>query len=101
MASAGEPSGKVRALAEETGEQSVKMGANDLEKEGGSPGTHRPLIELTENVLGRLIGEAFGELFVNSPESSQSLSLGRGLEGQFHPSHHLSPFCFRPDMERT
>ena len=62
MVAAGEPGGEVGAFAEEAGAQPVKMGATDLEEEGGLPGIHRPLIELTEDVLEKLVGEAFGEL---------------------------------------
>jgi len=62
MVAAGEPGGEVGAFAEEAGAQPVKMGATDLEEEGGLPGIHRPLIELTEDVLEKLVSEAFGEL---------------------------------------
>ena len=62
MVAAGELGGEVGAFAEEAGAQPVKMGATDLEEEGGLPGIHRSLVELTEDVLEKLVGEAFGEL---------------------------------------
>jgi hypothetical protein len=62
MVAAGEPGGEAGVFAQEAGAQPVKMGATDLEEEGGLPGIHRPLIELTEDVLEKLVGEAFGEL---------------------------------------
>ena len=62
MIAAGELGGEVGAFAQEAGAQPVKMGATDLEEEGGLPGIHRSLVELTEDVLEKLVGEAFGEL---------------------------------------
>ena len=47
---------------EETGAQSVKMGATDLEEVGGITGINRSLIELTEDLLEKQVGEAFGKL---------------------------------------
>ena len=47
---------------EETGAQPVKMGATDLEVVGGITRSNRSFIELTEDLLEKQVGEAFGEL---------------------------------------
>ena len=47
------------AFAEEAGTQPVKVGAADLELEGGIGDVDQPLIELLE----KQVGEAFGDLF--------------------------------------
>ena len=51
------------AFAEEAGTQPVKVGAADLELEGGIGDVDQPLIELLENLLEKQVGEAFGDLF--------------------------------------
>ena len=62
MIAAGELGGEVGAFAEETGAQSVKLGAADLELEGGIRAVDQPLIELLKDLLEKQVGEAFGEL---------------------------------------
>ena len=51
------------AFCEETGAEAVKVGATDLELEGGIRAVDQPLIELLEDLLQKQVGEAFGELF--------------------------------------
>ena len=62
VVAAGECGGEGGVFLEETSAQPVKMGATDLEVVGGLPGIHRSRIELTEDVLEKQVGEAFGEL---------------------------------------
>ena len=62
MIAAGECGDEGGVFLEETSAQPVKMGATDLEVVGGLPGIHRSRIELTEDVLEKQVGEAFGEL---------------------------------------
>ena len=62
MIAAGECGDEGGVFLEEAGAQPVKMGATDLEEEGGLPGINRSRIELTEDLLEKLVGEAFGEL---------------------------------------
>jgi len=62
MIAAGELGGEVGAFPEEAGAQSVKLGATDLELEGGIRAVDQPLIELLKDLLEKQVGEAFGEL---------------------------------------
>ena len=50
------------AFSEEAGAEPVKVGAADLELEGGISDVDQPLIELLKDFLEKQIGEAFGEL---------------------------------------
>jgi hypothetical protein len=52
----------VGSFFEETGAEPVKVGAADLELEGGISDVDQPLIELLKDFLEKQIGEAFGEL---------------------------------------
>ena len=51
------------AFAKEAGAEPVKVGATDLELEGGIRDVDQPLIELLEDLLEKQVGEAFCELF--------------------------------------
>lgn len=62
MVAAGECGAEGGVLLEEPGAQPVKMGATDLEVVGGIFGINRSRIELTEDLLEKQVGEAFGEL---------------------------------------
>ena len=59
---AGELGGEVGAFSEEAGAKPVKVGAADLELEGGLSEVDPPLIELLEDLLEKQVGEAFGDL---------------------------------------
>lgn len=50
------------AFSEEAGAEPVKMGAADLELEGGVSDVNQPLIELLKDLLEKQVGDAFGEL---------------------------------------
>lgn len=62
MVAAGELGGEVGAFFEETGAEAVKVGATDLELEGGIRDVDQPLVELLEDLPQKQIGEAIGEL---------------------------------------
>jgi hypothetical protein len=62
MVAAGEPGGQAGAFCEEAGAEAVKVGATDLEMEGGLGAVDQPLVELLEDLLEKRVGEAFGEL---------------------------------------
>ena len=50
------------AFSEEAGAEPVKVGAADLELEGGVSDVDQSLIELIKDLLEEQVGEAFGEL---------------------------------------
>ena len=50
------------AFSEETGAESVKVGAADLELEGGISDVDQPIIKLLEDLLEKQVGEAFRDL---------------------------------------
>ena len=50
------------AFSEEAGAEPVKVGAADLELEGGISDVDQPLIKLLKDLLEKQVGEAFGEL---------------------------------------
>ena len=50
------------AFSEEAGAKPVKVGAADLELEGGISDVDQPLIELLKDFLEEQVGEAFGQL---------------------------------------
>ena len=50
------------AFAEEAGAQPVKVGAADLELEGGLRDVDQPRMELLEDLLEKQVGEAFCDL---------------------------------------
>src|SRR5579862_9576026 len=62
MVAAGELGGEVGAFSEEAGAEPVKLGAADLELEGGISDVDQPLVELLEDLLEKQVGEAFGDL---------------------------------------
>ena len=62
MVAAGELGDELRAVPEEAGAESVKLGASDLELEGRLSEVDQPLIELLEDLLEKQMGETFGEL---------------------------------------
>ena len=62
MVAAGEFGGEVGAFSEEAGAEPVKVGAADLELEGGISDVDQPLIELLEDLLEKQVGEACGDL---------------------------------------
>ena len=62
MVAAGELGGEVGAFSEEAGAEPVKVGAADLELEGGISDVDQPLIELLEDLLEKQVGEACGDL---------------------------------------
>lgn len=62
MVAARELGGEVGALTEEAGAEPVKVGATDLELDGGVCAVDHPVIELLEDLLEKQVGEAFGEL---------------------------------------
>ena len=51
------------AFSEEAGAEPVKVGAADLQLEGGIGDVDQPFIELLEDLLEEQVGEAFGDLF--------------------------------------
>jgi hypothetical protein len=74
----------VGAFFEEAGAESVKVGAADLELEGGVSDVDQPLIELLEDLLEKQVGEAFGELlFLIAPSQTNHCPL---VEGFSRPS---------------
>ena len=62
MVAARELGGEVGAFSEEAGAEPVKVGAADLELEGGISDVDQPLIELMEDLLEKQVGEAFCDL---------------------------------------
>ena len=62
MVAAGELGGQVGAFSEEACAEPVKVGAADLELEGGISDVDQPLIELLENLLEKQVSEAFCDL---------------------------------------
>ena len=64
MVAARELGGEVGAFSEEAGAEPVKVGAADLELEGGIGDVDQPLIELLEDLLEKQVGEAFGDLLL-------------------------------------
>ena len=64
MVAARELGGEVGAFLEKAGAKPVKVGAADLELEGGVRDVDQPRIELLENVLEKQVGEAFGDLLL-------------------------------------
>ena len=62
MVAAGELGGEVGAFSEEAGAEPVKVGAADLELEGGLREVDLPLIELLQDLLEKQVGEAFCDL---------------------------------------
>ena len=63
MVAAGEFGGELGAISQESGAQPVKVGAADLQLEGGIGDVDQPFIELLEDLLEEQVGEAFGDLF--------------------------------------
>ena len=53
---------EVGAFSEEAGAEPVKVGAADLEVEGGISQVDEPLVELLEDLLEKQVGEAFSDL---------------------------------------
>jgi hypothetical protein len=62
MVATGELGGEVGAFSEEAGAEPVKVGAADLELEGGISDVDLPRIELLKDLLEKQIGEAFCDL---------------------------------------
>jgi hypothetical protein len=62
MIATGELGGEVGAFSEEAGAEPVKVGAADLELEGGFCEVDLPRIELLEDLLEEQVGEAFRDL---------------------------------------
>jgi hypothetical protein len=62
MVAARELGGEVGAFPQKAGAKPVKVGAADLELEGGISDVDQPLIELLEDLLEKQVGEAFGDL---------------------------------------
>ena len=62
MIATGELGGKVEAFPEEAGAEAIKMGAADLEWEGGVRDVDQPIIELLEDLLEKQVGNAPGDL---------------------------------------
>lgn len=62
MVAARELGGEVGAFPEKAGAKPVKVGAADLELEGGFSAVDQPRIELLEDLLEKQVGEAFGDL---------------------------------------
>ena len=54
--------GEVGAFPEKAAAKPVKVGATDLELEGGISDVDQPLIELLEDLLEKQVGEALGDL---------------------------------------
>lgn len=73
----------MRAFSEEASAKPVKVGAADLELERGLREVDKPRIELLEDLLEKQVGEAFGDLLFLIAQSSEPLSLGRGLSSAF------------------
>ena len=63
MVAAGELGGEAGTFFEEAGAEPVKVGAADLQLEGGIGDVDQPFIELLEDLLEEQVGEAFGDLF--------------------------------------
>ena len=119
MVAARELGGELRAFLEEAGAEPVKVGAADLEMVAGLSRVNFTLVELTEYLLEKQVGEAFADLLflIASSQSNRCPlvegfrrpSLRSGLlnpstKGQFPKLNHLSPFelapvsfCSRPD----
>ena len=120
MVAARELGGELRAFLEEAGAEPVKVGAADLEMVAGLSRVNFTLVELTEYLLEKQVGEAFADLLflIASSQSNRCPlvegfrrpSLRSGLlnpstKGQFPKLNHLSPFelapvsfCSRPDI---
>ena len=62
MVAARELGGEVGAFSEKAGAKPVKVGAADLQLEGGISDVDQPLIELLEDLLEKQVGDAFGDL---------------------------------------
>ena len=62
MVAAGELGEELRAILEEAGAETVKLGASDLELEGRLREVDPALIELLQDLLEKQVGETFGEL---------------------------------------
>src|ERR1017187_1157356 len=62
MITARELGGELGAFPEEAGAQPVKVRVADLEVVGGLSRVNQPFIELTEDLLEKQVGEAFGDL---------------------------------------
>ena len=122
MVAARELGGELRAFLEEAGAEPVKVGAADLEMVAGLSRVNFTLVELTEYLLEKQVGEAFADLLflIASSQSNRCPlvegfrrpSLRSGLlnpstKGQFPKLNHLSPFelapvsfCSRPDRKK-
>jgi len=107
MIAAREFGGELGAFSEEAGAESVKVGATNLEVEGGIRDVDQPIIELLEDLLKKKVGEAFGDLFfLIAPSQTNRCPLVEGFrrpslrsgllkpstKGQFH--RHTSPVPF-------
>ena len=119
MVAAGKLGGELRAFLEEAGAEPVKMGAADLEVVDGISSVNVTLVELSEYLLEKQLGEAFCDLLFliatsqskRSPlvEGFRRPSLRSGLlnpstKGELSQPNHQSPFelapvsfCSRPD----
>ena len=62
MVAARELGGEVGTFSEEAGAEPVKVGATDLEMEGGLGNVDQPVIELLQDLLEKQIGEALCDL---------------------------------------
>ena len=62
MVAAGELGDELRAIPEEAGAETVKLGASDLELAGRLREVDQPLIELLQDLVEKQVGETFGEL---------------------------------------
>jgi hypothetical protein len=62
MVAARELGGELRAFLEEAGAEPVKVGATDLEMVAGLSRVNFTLVELTEYLLEKQVGEAFADL---------------------------------------
>ncbi len=77
---------------EETGAKPVKVGAADLKLKGGIRNVDQPLIELTEDLLEKQVGEAFGELFfLIAPSQTNGCPLVEGFRRPSLRSGLLNP----------
>jgi len=63
MVAAGELGGEPGAILQPSGAEPVKVGAADLEMEGGIGNVNGSIVKLLEDSLEKQVGEAFGDLF--------------------------------------
>ena len=91
MVAARELGGELRAFLEEAGAEPVKVGAADLEMVAGLSRVNFTLVELTEYLLEKQVGEAFADLlFLIASSQSNRCPLVEGLRWRAS-STQLSP----------